>query len=181
MTITIGIDASLTNTGIVILDNFKNTGYMQASTVIKTGTLRGPKRLQEIWAQAYKFLEGLPFANLALIEDYNYRGQNLTSLAEGQGVLKLLCAVKNIEVITVSPASLKKFATGNSQATKKQMMKHLKESNEHIADARGLAVIGHHLLGKETMVRHELEVLKQLSKGNQKSQVKPKRTQPVSM
>lgn len=183
MLTTIGIDASLTNTGIVVVRSPRYTDidashFIERSTIITPKGLKGAERLLYIYEQADLFLPEK--ADLAVIEDYDYKGQNLTKLGEGQGVLKLLCAGRKIKIISVAPAALKKFATGNSNATKKQMMERYDEPNEHVADAKALALVGRLFLHKKSTIRHELEVIKALTTPKKKSKLaKVKKPFPV--
>jgi len=157
---TMGIDPSLKNTGIAVLfpDAYNLKPY---KCVITDLGLKEGSRLQHIYSRLNEVIESTK-PDYIFMEDYNYKGHGLAQIGELYGVIKLVCTQRGIKLIMASPASVKKFATGCSQATKERMMARFKEKNEHIADAMSLAEIGRVYLGRKTTLRHELEVVKQL-------------------
>jgi len=111
-------------------------------------------------------------AELVVLEGYDYKGHKLAELGEASGVIKVVCHQLGLPVLVVSPAAVKKFATGNSQASKDDIMARYGLTNEHVADAWALAEIGLVYLTGKSELRHELEVIKQLR--SPKSPKKPR-------
>jgi len=157
---TIGIDPALTNIGMVCLvrgASFNSFG----SDLVQPKNLRDLARLSYIQDQVKHFIQERN-AELVVLEGYDYKGHNLAQLGEASGVIKLICHQLGLPVLVVSPASVKKFSTGNSNASKELVMARYGLSNEHVADARALAEIGLVYLTGVSQFRHELEVIKQL-------------------
>lgn len=125
-----GIDQSFTSCGVVIVND---EGIIIQSKIIKTSKestdfKRSWDIFKEIFELVHKFaikhiaIEGLAFGKF---------GNATRSLAILQGVLgtnllylrnldTLNNSVENVEIVT--PSCLKKFATGNGKATKKDMI-----------------------------------------------------------
>ncbi len=115
-----GIDPSLTSTGIVMLsanEEFESSA-IQATT-------RGVERLAEIreaiWDAADTWFE-LP--RLVAIESYAFgaRGAAMFSLGELGGVLRWSLYSWHVPYIDVPPSQVKKFATGHGNAKKDEIM-----------------------------------------------------------
>lgn len=167
---TIGIDSSLTNIGVVFRTT-KDDLAVYADHLILPKKLRGAERLGYILKSMSSVLD-TQSASLAVIEGYNYQGHNLAQLGEAAGILKALCALRGVTVLEASPLSIKKFATGNSQATKKMMMERYGITNEHVADARAMSHLAYTFLTNRSNIRHELEVIKNLKMGPKKNKEK---------
>jgi Holliday junction resolvasome RuvABC endonuclease subunit len=161
---TIGIDASLTNTGLCYIENDAGAITRSSKVVVPPSEMRGHPRLDFIDRLVRDFLSESP-ANLVVIEGYDYKGFSTIPLAEINGILQLTAFRICGRVIHAAPAQVKKFATGKSQASKEMIMKHYGLDNEHIADARALAEIGQIFLGAPTTRRCELEVAYALRQG----------------
>ena len=89
-----------------------------------TGPLRGGDRLAAIYNWADSFFpwshEGVPAR--AVIEGYAINAQNRPyDLGEVGGIFRLLLTQRFIPYTVVPPALVKKFVTGNGQATKEQV------------------------------------------------------------
>lgn len=122
----IGIDASLTSTGFSYIDA---QGELHTGR-IKPGTLRGVERLQFIALSVEDVLNkvseehGAP-VGLVAIEDYAMgkggKGSpgRAFSIGEGGGVIRLTVHRKGVDLMLVSPGSLKKFLTGKGNTEKK--------------------------------------------------------------
>ena len=172
---TIGIDASLTNTGVyyIFQDTDAKTVTRVGKVIVPPSGLSGHQRLDLIDREVRNFLIASP-ANLVVIEGYDYKGFSLVPLAEINGILQLTAHRICGRVIHAAPAQVKKFATGKPQASKIQIMKHFQIDNEHIADARALAEIGQVFLGAPSTRRCELEVAYALRQGKA-TKTRPKR------
>ena len=141
--------------------------------------MRGSARLGHIYRSMYKYLriKGLfHMTSLIVIEGPSYAGENLFQLGEATGVIKAACDVLcDCPILEVPPALLKKFATGNTNATKKDIMKVYPSASDHISDAMVLAHLGMVYLGQEkTTLRYQAEVVKSLKS-------KPKKKKPTQL
>ncbi|MBT2217841.1 crossover junction endodeoxyribonuclease RuvC [Virgibacillus dakarensis] len=133
-----GIDPSLANSGIAIA-NFKKE-------IIKLHTITTePNPLQDRIYYISNTLE-------ELIEEYNVHlilfENNYTGGSKEVnwviGNIYRIAANKGIEIVTYSPATIKKAVTGYGRANKKEMKPHIHRifgkfrTNEHVRDALGV-------------------------------------------
>ena len=168
---TIGIDPSLTNIGLSIRTVSNNKETYQ-DHVILPKKLRGPERLHCIYYELSQVILDIK-SDLIVIEGYSYKGHNLAELGEASGVIKLLCFQSKTQLVVAAPAAVKKFATGDPQASKSKMMRRYASDNEHIADARAMACLAYVYLTKISTIRHELEVVRDLQKPKGPKKRKP--------
>jgi len=177
---TIGIDPGLTNVGVCILPwDGPVFDYL-----IKPKALRGIERLDHIARDLEDYILDVVGPNsggMVVIEGYDYKGFSTIPLAEVNSVLCLTCHRMGYKILRAAPAQVKKFATGNSQATKEEMMKRYGYSNEHLADARALAEIGHKMHVGTSSIRHELEVIQKLKGEKSRSRSKIKKLMPRAL
>jgi len=109
----VGIDASLTSTGVAVLEDGEITTMAIQSK--KTGV----DRLIEIREEVYRMVSG---ADLVCIEDYAYAKQNQAhQIGELGGVLRVLMHEAELKWVEVAPTAVKKFATGKGVADKREM------------------------------------------------------------
>lgn len=137
---TIGIDPSLTGTGLAYAD--------------QTRTVRTDAKTERRLAVIHDtVLQLLPGHTLAVIEDLptHAHGAGLTGMA--QGVIRLACEHTGVPYTTVPAATLKKFATSRGNATKPDMRLELFKRtgldlrDDNQVDAWWLRQIGLHLTG----------------------------------
>lgn len=146
--IVIGLDLSLTNTGVSIIDNL--TGPPIMGSIIKTN----PKemleaRIEHIRATIRLLLREFP-PTLAVVEGHTFgpRAHAATQIHEVAGVVKNLLYRRKILTYLVPPATLKKAATGDGRAKKPEMIAAAQilwpkcPNNDNIADAFHLARYG---------------------------------------
>ena len=109
----IGIDASLTGTGVAVLD-----GSLRTETIQSKQT--GPARLIEIRDRIRELVDG---AVLVAIEGYSFSSHSNTAYQLGElgGVLRVMLAEAGVRWIEVAPAQLKKFAAGRGNAKKEEL------------------------------------------------------------
>lgn len=163
MTNVIGIDPSLTATGIAT----------EAETYVVRTDSTTPRRLAVIYDGAYTAVTNTVPVDLAVVEDLptHAHGAGLTGMA--QGVIRLALLEMNVPFVTVPAASLKKFATGSGNANKADMRLELfkragvdiRDDNE--VDAWWLRQIGLHLLGSPDAIplpQTHLEALKKVNR-----------------
>jgi len=160
----IGIDASLTSTGVATLGNGPTIMAIQSK-------LNGPARLIEIRDTIGKLIKG---ADLVLIEEYAYSKANKAhQIGELGGVLRVLFHEMGVNWIEVNPSMVKKYATGKGNATKeaiavgvyKRWGREFAINDE--ADAFVLAMIGSVIAGSsfDNLTAFQREVIEQLRAG----------------
>lgn len=136
----VGIDASLTSTGIAILEGGEIT-----TQAIKS-KLNGIPRLIDIRNKVKSAVKG---ANLVVIEGYALsHGHQAHAKGELGGVLRVMLYEAGLPILEVPPAQVKKFATGRGNAKKEEMAVAIYKRwgrefpNNDEADAYVLARIG---------------------------------------
>jgi Holliday junction resolvasome RuvABC endonuclease subunit len=118
----IGIDPSLAATGMITADGVTTTMH---------GAL-GDERLVHLWHAVQLAGDG---ADLAVIEDLPTHGMGAGKTGMAQGVVRLALMDLLVPYVAVTPASLKKFATGRGNATKADMRMELwKRANLDLRD-----------------------------------------------
>lgn len=154
----VGIDQSLRNTGVCRLD----ADGTVTLTTIQPGKRRGTDRLRFIRAKLAPLIKG---AALVAFEDYAYdKALQAHQLGEVGATLKLFVEDEGIAFIAVSPPALKKFATGNSKATKEMMVSMAPNArDDHQADAYALACVARlYASGSGYTTRAQFEVVHHL-------------------
>lgn len=159
----IGIDLSLTSTGIAIWD----AGW-DMTTTIKPGALRGVHRLDFIKGAVEHYAYR---SHIAVIEGYSYGSRNSRqhSIGEAGGLVRHSLWAQNITTVEVPPKTLKKFATGNGNASKQDMIeaaaeKFNAEVSSDEADAMWLVAVGitHYLGNRFDLPKVQLSALKKV-------------------
>lgn len=172
----VGIDPSLTGTGIAVIDGdirtyyATNTGTTVVNGDIKTYTIRskqrGAKRLIEIRDTIQKEIAD---ADLVVIENYAYcRANQAHQIGELGGIIRVLLTESGVKWTTVAPAQLKKFATGKGNTKKEHILQQAykrwgvecRTSDE--ADAFVLAKIGQALVEDVELTKFQKEVIERL-------------------
>lgn len=150
----VGIDLSLTGTGIIVLEN----GAIVHQSLIKSKTTTGfvdeVKRLRRIVDEIMVTVkQEAPY--LVLIEGLAFMARNTTALVQLAGLNYLLRSSlvdNSIPFIIVAPSTLKKFVTGKGSGPKDVMMLETFKRwgvtlvDNNICDAYGLAKIGEALV-----------------------------------
>ena len=112
----IGVDPSLSSTGLACHDGRLET--------IKTKTEWGDKRLVHLSAGIYDEMDrmgGEAWPVLAILEDLPVNAMSAGKTGQAQGVIRLVLADESALVLSIAPATLKKFATDSGNANKAQM------------------------------------------------------------
>jgi len=172
--IALGIDLSLTGTGLVVLDEDK----LIYSECFKPKNKSGSRRLVEIRCKISKTLKEYAPA-LVCLEGYSFRsrGRAVFQIGELGGIVRVLLYESDlhgsdlyesgIKWLEIAPSQVKKFATGKGNSGKdlilqqvyKRWGQEFETSDE--ADAFVLAKIGTILLGhKEKLTVQQGEVIK---------------------
>ena len=139
----IGIDQSLTNTAIVVLNSKGN--------VIKkekwSPKLKDVARLEYFFDKIHNLIKKYKNNSVALyaMEGYSYSKYNMADLGELGGVIKLAFYTNNIDVKIYPPTVIKKFICGKGNAKKDLMIKEVYKKfnfdtdDDNMADAYGIA------------------------------------------
>lgn len=168
----IGIDASLTSTGIAVLDE---NGF--STQVLKSkSSLRGPERLDYLQNEFIKILGEIknshdPIEGCA-IEGYAMgmrQPGRLADIGEWGGLVRLTLYRQSIPTIVVPPTNLKKYISG-SGGTKKNLivMKVLQKygiecKTDDEADALGLSAMAADYFGEGAELAYEREALEKVA------------------
>jgi Holliday junction resolvasome RuvABC endonuclease subunit len=170
----VGLDLSLTSTGLVILDE---NGVVQEAASISFPKLKGAERLNAIQNEIRSMLSGysnqVHHIKMIVIEGYAMHGIGKTfHIGELGGVVRLLLWRMKHPYIEVPPTQLKSFVTGKGAgdgASKDMMILNLfkqfnfEAGNNDIADAYGLARIAMAVSGHiEGLKKQQLEVIEKV-------------------
>jgi len=166
----VGLDLSLTSTGLVILDE---NGVVQEATSISFPKLKGAERLNAIQQEIRSMLSGysnqLHNIKMIAIEDYAMRAMGRTfHIGELGGVVRLLLWRLQYPYIEIAPTQLKSFVTGKGAgdgASKEMMILQVfkqwnfEVSNNDVADAFGLCQIARGVSGYGEWKANQKEVI----------------------
>ncbi len=174
MSVIVGLDLSLTGTGVVVLDD----GSITAKKLIKTKPSgNDPKaeteRLLTIKEQIKEVIEQVK-PKLVLIEGLAFSARNSTALVQLSGLNYLVreyLVLSKIPFVIVAPTTLKKFIMGKGAGPKELMLLETYKRygisflDNNLCDAFGLTQCGLALRGesKKPLQVHEKEVVKLLS------------------
>jgi Holliday junction resolvasome RuvABC endonuclease subunit len=174
----LGIDQALRKIGIAVL---RDDEVILLKRIVPPQDVSGGQRLVALRDALQITLE--PFKEIAGVamegQSYNSDGQ-IDQLGQIAGVVQTFIIDRfGMEPMVVPPAVLKKFVTGNGNATKTQMMRKTYDfwkvpiDDDDICDAHGMARIARQLHCKTTTIRHQIESLKSLTtKKRRKRRVK---------
>lgn len=161
MLLFLGIDQSLSNTGLALVDEDAN--IVKVTVLSVAGKLSGAERLHRIVQDFRAFMHGYVPAHGAL-EGFSVNSTNRPfDLGEVSGILRMsYFELFRKELMVVPPMSLKKFA--GVKGTQKELMVStvksqwgLESDNDNIADAVALAQMAraHHLDSFTTRAQRE--------------------------
>lgn len=162
-----GIDASLTSTGICILNE---QAKILAHTTIDPGIRRGPERLNYI-EQVLRAVINANMPKEVAIEGYSFGSVSQKArIGELGGVIRLLLYRLNIPYVEVAPLTLKKFITGKGAGDKNLILLGVFKkwgvecSSDDLADAYGLARLLHRarIPCGSVPLTYEIEVFKKV-------------------
>lgn len=169
----IGLDLSLTKTGVVVLKRGK---ILKKELITSKPSGDRPidelERLQKIAAKIEEIIEEFQ-PGVVVIENLAFlaKGTSLTQLAGLSYFVRNMLAVRSIPFFLVAPTSLKKFITGSGKGEKDAIMlavyqrygESIPENN--LCDAYCLSKIGEFILNpKEKVPSFQKEVLSLVSK-----------------
>lgn len=140
----VGLDLSLTRTGVA-----DQRGHVKT---IRPGRLSGLERLDFIRHAVLDVIVH-PDVELIIIEGYAYAAAHGAHQAgELGGIIRLTVWMANVPHYDIAPTTLKRYATGNGQANKEQVVANARERlgyggfDNNEADALWLRAIGMDLL-----------------------------------
>ena len=182
----IGIDPSLTSTGLVIIG--QNHPHTQ---LIQPKELRGVSRLDYILSAVEEALltcmgDGLCELYAAIEGPALHAVNRADDLGQVRGILLLHLYRSHVSTLTIAPTSLKKFATGNGQANKDKMISTAateldRELSNDEADAYWLARVAESYYGEVFhLTRAQREVLHGIRKPKAKKS-SPKLSRDISV
>ena len=174
--IAIGLDLSLTGTGVVVL----NDGKIIEQKLIKSKPVPDGKPKDEV-ERIRGIVDGIEKIviqhkpNIAVIEGLAFMVRNATALVQLSALnymIRYMLMQNNIPFIIVAPTSLKKFITGNGASKKDVILIELYKRwgvtilDDNEADAYGLSQIGLALLegNSKQIIKLQEEVLGLLRK-----------------
>lgn len=163
----LGVDQSLSGTGLVVLSD---AGDILLQRLVQPASLRGVERLAAIRGAIREALDAFKPVSAAL-EGYSYGSTGrVFQLGELGGLVQMAFWDAGVPFHTVTPAALKKFVANKHQATKEQMLEATRTkwkidfgNEDDLCDAYGLARILKAIACQDSMVRHELEVIVELT------------------
>ena len=163
----VGIDPSITNTGLVVLDfNGELLLAMDGKDGYK-GLKKAPNAIRHYIQQVKHITDALAFYDIKAIgyEDYSYNSVHKAySLAEYNGILKAdIARTLEKDVVLIAPKRNKRFAVGNGMAGKEPVMAQAhaecpdlpKGCSEDICDAYFLAKYVWYMNDMRTAARHD--------------------------
>ncbi len=171
--VSMGIDLSLTGTGVVLLKN----GKVILEKLIKSKP-SGDKpideliRIENIVKEIYACMDGFS-VDIAVIENLAFGVRNATSLTQLAGLnyfTRSMLYSEKIPFVLVAPTSLKKFITGSGASKKDVMLMEVYKKynvafvDDNIADAFSLSKIGECLLFSHKLNNTEKEVINLIKK-----------------
>ena len=150
MKIAIGFDSGLANCGYGVVARGVRGFVCLAHGSIRTNSKASrPERLLKIYQHATDLITEWKPSKISIESVYwNRNKSSCLPIAEVIGILQLAAAQKEIEVVMLSPQSVKSAVTGVSGASKTQVIKMthkllgMKEpvASDHAADALGCAI-----------------------------------------
>lgn len=173
----VGIDPSITNTGMVILDSEGNLvrcvnskdHKVSKSKFASLDTIERYAQIADYVTTELAFTHKSPEAAEFRIvyEDYAYDATHKAySLAEFNGILKyMLSELGNVQCTLVAPTIVKRFATGNGGAGKEAMMLQAQQECKSMADQSN-DVCDAFFMAKMSVYRHDADKAIDMDAGN---------------
>jgi len=170
----LGIDPSLTNSGLVVVDS-KSAVYLETKL---TTSATGIERLFLLEKELIKFLDNSPeFAFCCIEGPAHHASGKLIDIGKWLGILHLTLYKRSITYIEVAPSQLKKYISGSGKNTGKETILldiykkySIEFRDSDIADAFVLAKIAHdlylHIKNEEdnNLYKYQTDVLCKLLK-----------------
>lgn len=177
MPVYVGVDQALRKIGVCVLRGGEG---VDLKLILPPADVRGPERLQYLRDALWNYLA--PYKEQ--ITKSAMEAQSLGSMGDldqlGQinGVVQVLLSDLGTTPLLVAPALLKKFVTGQGQATKQAMMVatyrvwNVKLTQDDLCDAHGLARIAQEYTESTSTTRAQIEVIHSLMHRRKKTRIK---------
>jgi len=154
----VGIDHSMTGTGIVLIDQ---DGNILEQKLIKTTHEDSDEKRMITILDSLAFIPKIIRLKSVYIEGPSYASQGQAVLQMGalHYLIRIFLFRKKINYKIIAPGSLKKFICGNGNAKKEHMLLNIYKKwniefhDNNIADAYGLAMMA--LTGETTDEKHK--------------------------
>jgi Holliday junction resolvasome RuvABC endonuclease subunit len=172
----LGIDQSLTGTGLCVIDN---DARVRVLATVDTKNLRGGIRLAKIRDAVVDVLTEGPISGAA-VEGYSMGSINRPfDLGEVGGVIRLALTDARVSYNIVAPSVLKLFATGHGHADKARMLREAETrgacpADDNQADAYFLACVAR-AVSRGASQPHELRALRTVTTPRKRRRNKPPR------
>jgi len=138
----IGIDPSLTGTGIIVLDERGN--IIQSKLFNTKSTEEIEARFISIWKEIQKYTQKDSIINIEGVS-FNSKGNTLIQLGALHYYIRIMMKKESLNFKVIEPKVLKKFITGSGNAKKNLMLLQVYKkfgiefSDDNLADAYSLA------------------------------------------
>ena len=110
--------SSLTGVGIDLGTRYAALVVIEGHTVKYGRLLRNPS-LQELWDELDSIIQKFKLDYVSCEKPYYHKNvRSAFMLYEQLGVIKLFCQTKNINLVTLSPSTIKKIISGKGNASK---------------------------------------------------------------
>lgn len=166
----VGLDISVTGTGIVVLD--RQLQIMTAECIKSKPQDDWYARVNDIVRRVFIPMPDPPFTTV-YVEDYAFaaKGQ-VFNIAELSGIIKYRLWCDSYNFLRVPPTSLKKFTTATGTAPKELMMKEVYKrynvdfNDNNVADAYALARMGYAITQQANVPQYQKDAIKNVWKNN---------------
>lgn len=163
----LGIDPGLGTTGYAVLERVNGKINLLEAGIIRGKSKKSlPERIHEIYVGLEEIINQFKPDAMGLEELYsNYkRPRTAILMGHARGAIMLAAANAGMEVHSFAATKIKKFATGNGHASKRQMQSAMKRefnleklpSPPDVADALGIALTCINFLKPETLPFSEM-------------------------
>ena len=177
MSFYLGVDQALRKIGVCVLQGSEG---VDLKLILPPVDLRGPERLQYLRDALWNYLAPYKGRITKCAMEAQSLGSigDLDQLGQINGVVQVLLSDLGTTPLLVAPALLKKFVTGQGQATKQAMMTatyrvwDVKITQDDLCDAHGLARIAQEYTEHASTVRAHLEVVHRLMHPRKKTRTK---------
>lgn len=163
----VGVDPSLSGTGLVILDE---DGQVVEAVSLKAGKEDDPLRFMEVTKRIRKHLN--PATDKVLIEGFSLgsRGAGVSKMFGIGWTIRIMLTEEVFQWQEVPPTSLKKFASNKGNAKKEDLVLPVYKKwgfetvSNDILDAYVLSKMAWSMYNPENLLTYEEEVLKKIKK-----------------
>lgn len=177
MPVYVGVDQALRKIGVCVL---RGDEGVDLKLLLPPADLRGPERLQYLRDALWNYLspyQGKIAKSAMEAQSLGSMG-DLDQLGQINGVVQVLLSDLGTAPLLVAPSLLKKFVTGQGQATKQAMMVATHHNwaveivQDDLCDAHGLARIAKEYAESVSTNRAQIEVIHRLMNRRKKTRIK---------